>query len=108
VLSEKICVENCPFYDLPNTFTPNGDNQNDFFIPREFCFIERVDFQVYDRWGSLVFQTDNPELNWDGRNSRGDFLEAGTYYYRCQVFERRVDGVFANPELLRGYIELIR
>ncbi len=107
-LSEKICVENCPFYDLPNTFTPNGDNQNDFFVPREFCFIERVDFQVFDRWGTLVFQTTDPELNWDGRNARGELLNSGTYYYTCQVFERRVGGVVPNPELLRGYIELVR
>lgn len=108
VQSEKICVENCPFYELPNAFTPNGDNQNDEFVPREFCFIERVDFQVYDRWGVLVFQTSDPQLNWDGRNSSGDLLQSGTYYYSCQVFERRVTGVVANPELLRGYIELIR
>ncbi len=107
-LSAEVCVDNCPFYELPNAFTPNGDNQNDLYVPFEFCFIEQVDFQVFNRWGQLVFETSDPQLNWNGTNLRGDELAAGTYFYRCQVFERRVEGIVEQPMQLSGYIELIR
>ncbi len=107
-LSEIICVDNCPIYTLPNTFTPNGDGQNDLFQPYPYCFIDHVIFEVYNVWGQLVFRTEDPSLNWDGTNLSGQDLPEGTYYYICRVFEQRVEGVSERPELLRGFIELIR
>ncbi|RME96055.1 MAG: gliding motility-associated C-terminal domain-containing protein, partial [Bacteroidetes bacterium] len=107
-LSNRVCVDNCPFYELPNAFTPNNDGQNDLFRPLRSCFIASVEFQVYNRWGGLVFETTDPNLNWDGTNASGDPLAEGTYFYRCQVFENRVEGVVTAPELLSGYIELLR
>lgn len=108
VFSNIVCIDNCPSYSLPNTFTPNDDGQNDLFIPYPYCFIESVEFQVFNRWGQLVFETNNPDLNWDGRNLNGNELSEGTYYYTCQIFERRVDGVIPFPELLSGWIELLK
>ncbi|MEL6142375.1 MAG: gliding motility-associated C-terminal domain-containing protein, partial [Bacteroidota bacterium] len=88
-LSNQVCVTNCPFYELPNAFTPNADNQNDLFVPRGLCFVERVQFQVFNRWGQVVFETEDPALNWDGKNTSGAELASGTYYYVCRIFERR-------------------
>lgn len=107
-LSNIVCLDNCPSYNLPNTFTPNGDGQNDLFIPYPFCFIESVEFQVFNRWGQKVFETNDPNLQWDGKNPNGEVLPSGTYYYTCQVFERRVDGVVPSRELLTGWIELLQ
>jgi len=106
--SNIVCVDNCPNYSLPNAFTPNGDGQNELFIPYPFCFIERVDFKVFNRWGELVFETEDPNLNWDGTNPSGSNLPEGAYYYVCRVFEQRVTGIEENAEILSGYIELIR
>ena len=106
--SNIICVDNCPRYLLPNTFTPNSDNQNDLFTPFPFCFIASVDFQVFNRWGQLVFKTADPNLNWDGTNLQGDALPAGVYYYKCKVFEQRVNGVVAVEKPLEGYIQLVK
>jgi gliding motility-associated-like protein len=106
--SDTVCVDNCPFYELPNTFTPNADNQNDLFRPFPYCFVERVDFKVYNQWGELIFETQDPELNWDGTNLRGADVSDGVYYYNCQVYEQRVSGVVIRPEILKGYIEVIR
>lgn len=108
VLSNEVCVSNCPFYELPNAFTPNADTQNDLFRPRGFCFVESVEFQVFNRWGGLVFETADPELNWDGNDLKGSELASGTYYYTCRVFERRLNGIVESSEPLKGYIELIR
>ncbi len=105
--SNIVCVSNCPIYELPNVFTPNADNQNDVFVPRSRCFIERVEFKVYNRWGQLVFETEDPAINWDGTNLNGNILPSGTYYYVGQIFEQRLEGVTASPDPISGYIELI-
>lgn len=104
--SAEVCVTNCPIYDLPNAFTPNGDGQNDRFIPRGRCFVERIEFQVFNRWGQLVFETQNPAIEWDGSNLAGEKLPSGTYHYVARIFEQRLEGVTVSAEPLSGFIEL--
>lgn len=106
--SPIICVDNCPEYQLPNTFTPNNDGSNDLFIPYPYRFIASVEFKVFNKWGGLVYETNDPDLNWNGTNLSGNDLKTGVYYYSCRVFESRVEGVRQNPEILKGWIELIR
>ena len=106
--SNIVCVDNCPSYQLPNTFTPNGDGQNELFIPYPFRFIESVEFKVFNRWGNLIFETTDPQLNWNGTNLSGKEVASGVYFYSCKVFERRVNGILQSPELLKGYIEVLR
>ncbi|MEO1263650.1 MAG: gliding motility-associated C-terminal domain-containing protein [Bacteroidota bacterium] len=108
VFSNIICVDNCPNFTLPNTFTPNGDGANDFFIPYPYCFIESIELNIFNRWGELVYETNDPDINWTGENLNGKLLPAGTYYYTCKVFEQRVTGTVEAPELLSGYIDLVR
>ncbi|THH42031.1 gliding motility-associated C-terminal domain-containing protein [Neolewinella litorea] len=105
--SNRVCVTNCPIYDLPNAFTPNGDNQNDLFVPRGLCFVERVEFKIFNRWGQLVFETEDPAIRWDGTNLNGEALPSGTYYYVGTVFERQLQGIVAGDTPVSGYIELI-
>lgn len=68
-------VQNCDcnnFLFVPNTFTPNGDGENDVFYPRCGPGITLIStFRVYNRWGVLVFERDNLNPNdktnaWDG------------------------------------------
>ena len=67
-----------------------------------------MDFKVFNRWGELIFETEDPDLNWDGTNLRGADVSEGVYYYNCQVYEQRVNGITIRPEILKGYIEVIR
>ncbi|MEO1263651.1 MAG: gliding motility-associated C-terminal domain-containing protein [Bacteroidota bacterium] len=106
--SNIFCVDNCPNFSLPNTFTPNGDGYNDLYIPYPFCFIESIEMNIFNRWGQLVYETSDPSISWTGENLNGDQLPAGTYYYTCKVFEQRVTGTVESPEPLSGYIDLIR
>ncbi len=106
--SNMICVDNCPFYSLPNVFTPNGDGQNDLFRPYPWRFIDRIEFKVFDRWGILVFETEDPDILWNGTNLQGKDLAESTYFYTCQLFEQRVTGIIPAMEILSGYIEIIR
>ncbi len=107
-MSNRVCKSNCPVYNLPNAFTPNGDGFNDLFVPyRPYLFVERVDFQIYNRWGQKVFETSDPEINWDGTNFSGTELAEGTYHYRARVFFIDLSGE-ESYLFKRGFIQLIR
>lgn len=107
-LSKIICVPNCPIYELPNTFTPNSDGANDLFIPRRNRFVASVEFKVFNRWGNLLFETADPELNWNGFSDTGSLISEGTYYYTCTVFERGLGGNPVEALNLNGYIQILR
>ena len=108
--SNVVCMDNCPVYVLPNTFTPNGDGHNDLFHPfLPFRFIDHIDIKVFNRWGDKVFATTNPMVNWDGTDQQShQQLSTGTYYYVCEVFELRVSGIVKVNKPLTGFIELSR
>lgn len=65
--------------NIPNVFTPNGDGINDEFRP---ALLRGDDYllRIQDRWGVLVFQTENPESGWNGR-FKGQTLQEGSYFY---------------------------
>jgi gliding motility-associated-like protein len=106
--SNVFCVDNCPFYELPNTFTPNNDGKNDVFRPRINLFVAQIEMKVYNQWGNLVFETNDPLINWDGTTQNGAKLSDGTYQYICRVFENRVSGVTESKKPLSGFIHIIR
>ena len=94
----------CPQYELPNTFTPNSDNRNDFFKPRKNQYIKEIDLKVFNRWGSLVFETKDPQINWNGYDMQGNKLENAVYYYSCKIVPV---SSFMNGETLKGFIEIL-
>jgi gliding motility-associated-like protein len=104
-LSNIFCVDNCPTYELPNVFTPDGDNINDLFVPFPYRFVESIYIQVYDRWGVLVFETIDPNILWDGRDqTSGRLCSDGVYYYSCAVSEITLTGV--RQRQLKGFVHL--
>lgn len=54
-----------PLADVPNAFTPNGDNINDQVHVKGFG-ISKMDWKIYNRWGALVFESTSPDRGWDG------------------------------------------
>lgn len=65
---------------IPNTFIPDDDGKNDVFIPKTDFEILDWDFQIFNRWGELVFYTDNKDIGWDGKY-RGLPSQDGNYTY---------------------------
>jgi gliding motility-associated-like protein len=55
-----------PVYDVPNAFTPNGDGLNDV-VKVEGYGIEKMNWRIYNRWGTLVFSSTNKNNGWDGK-----------------------------------------
>ncbi len=90
----KVCIDNCDYYTLPNVFTPNGDGINDLFIPFPYYFVEKIELTIYNRWGTVVFKTEDPDINWNGIDLETKKLVSdGVYYYICDVYEKRLTGV---------------
>jgi gliding motility-associated-like protein len=113
--TNQVCVDDCPNYNLPNTFTPNGDGFNDLFTPIKcppYRFITRVDFKIFTRWGVKVFETTNPEINWDGTDQKsGKALSDGVYFYAGYYYEQTLHGEVQKPLPQKnggGFIHLIR
>jgi gliding motility-associated-like protein len=69
----------------PTAFTPNNDGQNDFFvIPCLQNTKEKAAITIFNRWGSLVFETDNYISDWDGTHKNRP-LPDGVYFYILQI-----------------------
>ncbi len=109
VLSNIICidVDSCANYVLPNIFTPNGDGKNDKFVPFPYKAIEKVDMKIYNRWGTIVFKTTDPNINWDGKDmtTKQDCSD-GVYFYVCDVFEKRLKGIISRQ--IHGSVTILR
>jgi len=106
-LSNIICTENCPQYQLPNVFTPNGDGANDLFYPTILKFVDEVDMKIYNRWGNLLYETNDPNINWDGTDqATGKLVDEGVYFYGCEVIGFLDENSNENLKL-SGYIHVI-
>lgn len=74
-------------FDIPNAFTPNNDAANDTWHVRPLKQAERFDktiIRVYNKRGSLVFETVGFDKEWDGRYN-GELLPPDTYYYTIDL-----------------------
>lgn len=104
----EVCfdVEDCMSYSLPNVFTPNNDLYNDIWIPFPYTNVDRISLFVYNRWGRKVFYTDNPDINWDGKDYLShEIVPDGTYYYSCEIFLETLNGLKVIP--LHGTVTIL-
>lgn len=108
--SNKICVENCASFDLPNLFSPNGDGLNDSFKPMR-CprFVSNVSAKIVDRNGQLIYQYEGPlaGFGWNGTDANGNQMAASSYFYTCDVVFDLFDKAAQNKSL-KGWVELVR
>jgi gliding motility-associated-like protein len=98
----KIYVrEICDKFYIPNAFTPNGDGINDLFSPIDYGQNQLISIQIFNRWGKLLFESEDAEAGWDGTyNNKPQPL--ATYVY--QIF------VECNDQIIpyRGNFTLLR
>jgi len=84
---------------ITNTFSPNRDRFNDTWGVPGLRFYEGVRISVFDRVGTRMFYTENPDIRWDGTYNGKD-MPVGTYYWVIEVIEK--------GEMRRGMLNLIR
>lgn len=103
------CKDSIPFrmvvdtviLDYPDAFLPGSMGVNALF--RSFYRnLREVEFTVFDRWGQVLFETKDPEVNWDGK-SKGQDVMAGTYVYLAKG-----TGKNGAEYLRKGLLHLIR
>jgi gliding motility-associated-like protein len=100
--SIKILVVNDPYLFMPSAFTPNRDGLNDFLRPIAAGYRNVRFLRVFNRWGQVVFQSNNFAEGWDG-TFNGKVAEMGVYFWVLGVTDR-----FGKEELIKGDITLIR
>jgi gliding motility-associated-like protein len=102
-----LVTEYCPssIY-VPNTFTPNNDGLNDIFIPVGKN-IGAMHLIVFDRWGEILFESDNPDMGWDG-TYRGSYVKNDIYVWKLTYRFTDKDGALGLPQERMGHIEVLR
>lgn len=127
-MSEPVCNDNCPYFELPNVFTPNGDGCNELFTARyeesegnncelsarNKCprFVKSVSVKIYNRWGRKVFQSDSGQsgsiyIDWNGNESNGQECSTGVYYYTADVSFDVLDPG-KRIQTFKGWVHLLR
>lgn len=91
---------------VPNTFTPNGDEHNQLFYPvfSGFDFDRNgYSFQVFNRWGEVVFQSKNFQEGWDG-NHKGEQSLPGTFSWKISYS----GNIIREVKEVVGHVNLVR
>lgn len=86
---------------VPNTFTPNGDGNNDIFNITGYN-LKQAELSIFDKWGTLVYYTDNINRGWDGEHKTVP-AKTDTYIWKVVV----VDG-FGESRSYKGHVLLLR
>lgn len=89
------------FY-APNAFSPNNDNNNDFFTIYS-SGVRLFKMRIFNRWGEMIFLTEDIETGWNGVNTNGSIASEGVYIYTAQLiyFDGQVDKIEGSVSLFR-------
>jgi gliding motility-associated-like protein len=83
--SQQVVVKPLVTFFIPNSFSPNADGMNDFFMPvGNNIDIENYEFSIFDRYGKRVFYTTDIQTAWDGRIHNNE-IKSGVYIYDITV-----------------------
>ncbi|MCX6185777.1 MAG: gliding motility-associated C-terminal domain-containing protein [Bacteroidetes bacterium] len=78
-------ISNKKSFAVPNVFSPNNDNVNDKFLIKSSS-IDKYHISIYNRWGSLVYESNNIEEGWDGTFMQQPCSDA-VYYYIANIID---------------------
>lgn len=87
---------------VPNAFTPNGDENNNVFLPIVPEGMDGYELEMYNRWGELVFRSFDSSIGWDGTH-QGKLSPTGTYIWVLRLKSSQKD----NPIIKKGHVILL-
>jgi gliding motility-associated-like protein len=86
---------------IPNVFSPNGDNNNDFFTI-EGDGMTNFSIKIFNRWGELIFESDDQNVSWNGNHS-GKSASKGVFAYTLTYNDNS-----GTPQVVSGNITVIK
>jgi gliding motility-associated-like protein len=99
LLRSKECMEGVY---VPTAFSPNGDGRNDDFKAMAFGKIQGFELTVYNRWGEVIFKTNDRLKGWDGKVA-GTEQRTDVYVWTCRYhFEGE------GEQVKKGTVTLVR
>ncbi|MEZ5001972.1 MAG: gliding motility-associated C-terminal domain-containing protein [Chitinophagales bacterium] len=103
IVTDTVYIEvRLPDAFIPSAFSPNGDNQNDILYVIDTHVRELISFEVYNRWGELLFKTSDITQGWDAFY-KGDQQEMDTYIYHLRLID-----ITGKEQDLSGAVLLLR
>ena len=103
---QREVIEFCPMtFFIPNAFTPNGDGLNDTFEPK-MSNIETYKIMIFNRWGELIFTSNDPSNQWDGTVNSNE-VQIDVYVYKIVVTGFYQIGNLDSEQLV-GTVTVIR
>ena len=100
IAKKNVSFEKC-FSLFPNVFTPNGDGKNDLFKITNGIGLKNYHFQIFDRYGERIFETNSFTKGWDGtyKNIKQGI---GVFIWQCTFSEGN------NAKIIKGTVLLLR
>jgi gliding motility-associated-like protein len=92
-----------PIIEAPNVFSPNNDDVNDAWFFITFENVAEIDFVIVNRWGNVVFESNDLNLSWNGKTQNGSDAIDGVYFYKYTII-----GLNSNEYVGHGHITLVR
>ncbi len=102
-IEKEIEVCNNPV-EMPNAFSPNNDQENDFFKPVSQVPVNILEFKIWDRWGKLVYDNEGGNDGWNGKKGEDDVL-SDVYVY---LLKWEIIGGGAVQYVEKGDVTLLR
>jgi gliding motility-associated-like protein len=101
--TQTIIIEPDFIFYIPNAFTPNDDGINDAFTGKGI-FINEFEMAIFDRWGNLIYKTDDINKPWDGKANQGkEVAQADVYVYAIKVTDFKM-----KKHTYKGIVTLVR
>ncbi|MFL5765726.1 MAG: PKD domain-containing protein [Bacteroidia bacterium] len=88
---------------IPNAFSPNGDGVNDYFQGKGVG-IKKYEIMIFDRWGNMIWYTDDINKQWDGKANHGDEMAQQDVY----VWKVRLTDVFDKKHSYIGTVTIVK
>jgi len=100
-ITKQIIVKEELYIYIPNTFIPDDDRFNNFFLG-SFIGVAWIKLEVFNRWGQSVYYTEDMNFRWDGRY-KGKKLQDGTYIWKLIYKPNR-----EIEQLMTGHVNVLR
>ena len=104
-ISKQLLIENNLIYYFPSSFTPDGDGLNDEFGISGFRKdkMQNYQFQITNRWGEIVFYSEDVNQKWNGKTSNGNDAILGSYLWSVRIVDElgKVTRKFGDFTLMR-------